>query len=105
MCPVPVRSYTLNDQSEVAWDQSCIGMQPHTRKGGGALALMPRCYAAEGGLIRLVGRMQAGVGALSDTAALGHRGMSVLQRSCSARDEARWCLPAGVCERAVVQWR
>ena len=28
------------------------------------------------------------------------RGTSVLQRSCSAQ-----CEPAGVCERAVVQWR
>ena len=47
--------------------------------------------------------MPVGVGVLSDTAALGDRGTSVLQRSCSARDEGRWCLPAGVCERAVVQ--
>ena len=55
--------------------------------------------------VRLVGRLQVGMGALSDTAALGGRGTSVLQRSCSARDKGRWCLPAGVCERAVVQWR
>ena len=75
------------------------------QEGGGAMALMPRCYAARSGLIRLVGRLLVGMGALSDTAALGNRGTSVLERSCSARDEGRWCLPAGVCERAVVQWR
>ena len=75
------------------------------QEGGGAMALMPRCYAARTGLVRLVGRLPVGMGALSDTAALGDRGTSVLQRSCSARDEGRWCLPAGVCERAVVQWR
>ena len=69
------------------------------------MALMLRCYAARNGLIRLVGRLQVGMGALSDTAALGDRGTSVLQRSCSARDEGRCCLPAGVCKRAVVQWR
>ena len=68
------------------------------------LMLMQRCYAAGSGLVRLVGRLPVAVGALSDTAALGNRGMSVLQCSCSARDEGRWCLPAGVCERAVVQW-
>ena len=75
------------------------------REGGGAMALMPRCYAASSVLVRLVGRLPVGMGVLSDTAALGDRGMSVLQRYCSARDEARWCLPAGVCERVVVQWR
>ena len=75
------------------------------REGGGAMALMPRCYAATTGLVRLVGRLPVGVGVLSDTAALADRGTSVLQRSCSARDEGRWCLPAGVCERAVVHWR
>ena len=74
------------------------------REGGGAVALMPRCYAARTGLVRLVGRLPVGMGALSDTAALADRGMSVLHRSCSARDEGRWCLPAGVYERAVVQW-
>ena len=75
------------------------------REGGGAVALMPRCYAAVNGLVRLVGRLPVGMGTLSDTAALGDHGTSVLQRSCSARDEGRWCPPAGVCERAVVQWR
>ena len=75
------------------------------REGGGAMALMPRCYAAASGLVRPVGWLPVGMGVLSDTAALGDRGMTVLQRSCSARDEGRWCLPAGVCERAVVQWR
>ena len=75
------------------------------REGGGAVALMPRCYAARTGLVRLVGRLPVGAGALSDTAALGDRGTSVLQRSCCARDKGSSCLPAGVCERAVVQWR
>ena len=63
----------------------------HVRECGGAVALMPRCYAARTGLVRLVGRLPVGVGALSDTAALADRGTSVLQRSCSARDEGRWC--------------
>ena len=75
------------------------------REGGGAMALMPWCYAASSGLERVVVRLPVGVGALSDTAALADRGTSVLQRSCSARDEGRWCLPAGVCERAEVQCR
>ena len=75
------------------------------REYGGTMALMPLCYAAGNGLVRLVVRLPVGMGTLSDTAALADRGMSVLQRSCSARDEGRWCLPAGVCERAVVQWR
>ena len=57
------------------------------KKGGGAMALMPRCYAARTGLVRLLGRLPVGMGALSDTAALGDRGTSVLERSCSARDE------------------
>ena len=52
------------------------------REGGGAMALMPRCYAAASGLVRLVGRMPVGKGVLSDTAALGVRDASVLQRSC-----------------------
>ena len=52
------------------------------REGGGAMALMPRCYAARTALVRLVGRLPVRMGALSDTAALGDRGMSVLQRSC-----------------------
>ena len=62
------------------------------REGGGAMVLMPWCYAARGGLVRPVGRLPVGTGALSDTAALGDRGMSVLERSCSAHDEGRWCL-------------
>jgi hypothetical protein len=67
---------------------------------------MPWCYAAESALelawcngtdatVRR-GRECAGTaggGALSDTAALGDRGMRVLQRSCSDRDEGRWFLP------------
>jgi hypothetical protein len=60
---------------------------------------------ARTGLVRLVGRLPVGMGALSGTAALADRRTSVLQRSCSARDEGRWCLPAGMCESAVVQWR
>ena len=75
------------------------------RESGGAMAPMPWCYAASNGLVRLVGRLPVVVGALSDTAALGDRRTSVLERSCSATDEGRWCLPAGVCKRAVVQWR
>ena len=58
---------------------------------------MPRWYAARSGLVRLVGRLPLGMGVLSDTAAIGDRGTSVLQRSCSATDEGRWCLPAGMC--------
>ena len=50
------------------------------REGGGAMALMPWCYAARTGLVRLVGRLPVGMGALSDTAALGDRGTSVLER-------------------------
>ena len=57
------------------------------REGGGAMALMPRCYASRSGLVRLVGRLQVGMGALSDTAALGDCRTSVLERSCSATDE------------------
>ena len=66
------------------------------RESGGAMALMPWCYAARSGLVRLVVRLPVGVGALSDIAALGDRRTSVLERSCSANDEGRWCLPAGV---------
>ena len=50
------------------------------------MALITRCYAARTGLIRLVGRLLVGMGALSDTAALGDRGTSVLERSCSAHE-------------------
>ena len=50
------------------------------REGGGAVAPMPRCYAARSGLVRLVGRLPLGMGVLSDTAAIGDRGTSVLQR-------------------------
>ena len=57
------------------------------QEGGGAVALMPRCYAARTGLVRLVGRLLVGMGALSDTAALGNRSTSVLERSCSDSDE------------------
>ena len=73
------------------------------RDYGGADAMVLRGQKWTG--TALVGRLPVGMGALSDTAALGDRGMSVLHRSCSARDEGRWYLPAGVCERAVVQWR
>ena len=66
------------------------------------MALMPWCYAARSEMVRLVGRLQVGMGAPGDTAALADRGASVLQRSCSASDEGRWCLPASECERAVV---
>ena len=57
------------------------------REGGGAMALMPWCYAAGSALVRLVGWLPVGMGAVSDTAALGDRGMSVRHRSCSDRDE------------------
>ena len=57
------------------------------REGGGAVALMPRCYAVRSGLVRLLGRLPLGMDSLSDTAALCDRGTSVLERSCSARDE------------------
>ena len=77
----------------------------HVREGGGAMALMPWCYTARTGLVRLVGRLPVGMGVLSGTAALGDRGTSVLERSCSATDEGQWGLPAGMCERAAVQWR
>ena len=56
-------------------------------EGGGAMALMPRCYAARTGLVRLVGRLPVGMGALSDTALLDDRRTGVLQRSCCARDK------------------
>ena len=72
------------------------------REGGGEMALMPWRHAATTGLVRLLGRIPVGMDALSDTAPLGDRGTSVLEHSCSARDEGRWCLHAGVCERAVV---
>ena len=59
------------------------------------MALMLRCYAVGSELVRLVGRLPVGMSALSDTAALGDRGMSVLLRCCSARELAcargRWC--------------
>ena len=48
------------------------------REGGGAAALMPRCYAFGSGPVLLVGRLPVGMGIVSDTAALGDRGMSVL---------------------------
>ena len=51
------------------------------------MALMPRSYAAETGLVRLLSGLPVGMGAMSDTAALGDRGTSVLERYCSARDE------------------
>ena len=57
------------------------------QEGGGAMALMPRCYAARTGLVRLVGRLLVGMGALSDTAALGNRGTSVLERCCTVGDQ------------------
>ena len=41
---------------------------------------------------------------LSDTAALGDRGTSVLQRSCSASDEGRWRVREGGGAKARV-WR
>ena len=63
------------------------------REGGGAMALMPWYYAARSGLVPLVGRLLVGMGALSDTAALGDRGASVLERSCSARDDVRYMVP------------
>ena len=60
------------------------------REGGGAMALTPRCYASTSGLVQLVSWLPVGVGVLSDIAALGYRGTSVLERSCSAHDEDRW---------------
>ena len=41
------------------------------------MALMPWCYAARAALVRLVGRLPVGMGALSDAAALADRGTSV----------------------------
>ena len=69
------------------------------------MPLMPWCDAVRSELVLLVGGLPVGMGAPSDTAALADRGASVLQRSCFARDEGRWCLPASECERAVVRWR
>ena len=71
------------------------------QEGGGAMALMPRCYTARTGLVRLVGRLLVGMGALSDTEALGYLGdrrTCVMQRSGSAVDEGRWrlCKTVGV---------
>ena len=51
------------------------------------MSLMQWCSATRTALARLVGRLRVGMGVLSDTAALAHRGTSVLERSCSARDE------------------
>ena len=65
------------------------GTSWRVREDGGAMALMPWCYAFRTGLVRLVGRLPVGMGALSDTEALGDRGTSALQRSCSTRDEGR----------------
>ena len=59
------------------------------REGGGAMALMPWCYAAGSALVRLMGRLPVGMGALSDTAPLGDHGTSVLKRSCTACDQGR----------------
>ena len=69
------------------------------------MPLMPWCDATTNGLVRLVGRLPVGAGALGDTAVLADRGVSVPQRSCSASDEGRWCLPASECESEVVRWR
>ena len=79
--------------------------EPASRRWcNGADALMPWCYAVGNGLVRLVGRLPVGMGALSDTAALGDRGMSVLQRSCSARDEGRWRVREGGGAMALMPW-
>ena len=59
------------------------------REGGGAVALMPRCYAFGSGSVRLPSRLPVGTGVLSGNADLGNRRMSVLQRSRNARDEGR----------------
>ena len=67
---------------------------------GGAVALMLRCCAARTELVRLVGRLPVGVGALSDTAALADRRTSVLQRSCSARDEGCECRSYEPCDKS-----
>ncbi len=82
------RSCSARDES-----RTMVPTSWSVREGGGAMALMPRCYAAVNGLIRLVCRSAVGMGALSDTAALGDRGTSVLERSCSARDESRTMVP------------
>ena len=63
------------------------------REGGGAMALMPWCYAARHGLVRLVGRLPVGMDAPSDTAALGDRGSS-LPRLKSAHCAWRWLFKA-----------
>ena len=68
------------------------------------MALKPWYYAARHGLVRLVGRLPVGMGALSDTAALGDRGTSVLQRSCSASDEGRWRVREGGGAMAMMPW-
>ena len=44
---------------------------------------MPRCYVAVNGPLRLVGRSPVGMGALSDTAALGDRGAGAVDRGTS----------------------
>ena len=50
------------------------------REGGGAMALMPWCYAAGNGLVRLVVWLPVGMGTPSDTAALADRGMTNQRR-------------------------
>ena len=54
------------------------------REGGGAMALMPWCYTGRNGLVRLVGRLPVGMGALSDTAALSDRLLSTIPYRTSA---------------------
>ena len=57
------------------------------------MALTPWCHAARDGLVRLMGRVRVDVGTLSNTAAVGDHGMTVLERLCSALEEGRWHLP------------
>ena len=48
------------------------------------MALKPWYYAARHGLVRLVGRLPVGMGALSDTAALSDRLLSTIPYRTSA---------------------
>ena len=84
----PQPSLSNSDARRPSHPRSMVPTSWRVREGGGgAMALMPWCYAARNELGQLVGRLPVGMGALSDTAALGDRGTSVLERSCSARDE------------------
>ena len=52
-----------------------------------AVVLMPWWHAPQTDWYGVLGRFPLGMGVVSDAAALGDRGTSVLERLCSATDE------------------